>query len=174
MPTFTDRNSLKPRARKRQLLVESAGDGLVIYDLDRHNAHTLNAAAAAIWKSCNGRRSVGEIGSRLNGDFAPEARAMVVRQALADLERRRLLDNRGFSDARMSRRNMVKKLGIGAAVAIALPAISSIVAPTTASALSCRTLGLQCTDRNGNHPCCANTAGTDFCKTPGSVGTCTA
>ncbi len=152
MRSFNNRNSLKPRARKKQLLVETTGDGLLVYDLDRHNAHSLNRAATAIWKSCDGHRSVEEIASRLDADLSPGARMTVVRQALADFERKRLLENSGFLDERISRRDLVKKIGMGAAVALTLPVVTSIVAPAAAQAVSCRLAGQPC---DSTHVCCS-------------------
>src|SRR5258708_15323808 len=74
MPLSNDRTLHRPKARKKQLLVEPADLGLVVYDLDRHDAHSLNGAAATIWKSCDGRRTVEEIADRLDLDLEPNAR----------------------------------------------------------------------------------------------------
>lgn len=153
--------SEKPKARKRRLLIEEANGELVVYDLASHNAHRLNAAAAAIWKSCNGRRTVEDIASKVNAALSPQARRTLVVQALGDLQRKRLLDSDDFVGERMSRRELMKKLGIGAAAAAMLPMISSIVAPTPAAAASCRHAGEQCDlGPVPSHPCCA---GNQFC-----------
>lgn len=43
-----------PCARRDDLLVQEVLDELLIYDLRSHEAHFLSAAAAAIWRGCDG------------------------------------------------------------------------------------------------------------------------
>ena len=41
-----------PRVRTERLLVQDVLDEIVVYDLDRNKAHSLNPTAAAVWTEC--------------------------------------------------------------------------------------------------------------------------
>ena len=56
----------RPRARRADLLVQDAQNELVIYDTKTDKAYVLNPSAAAVWRACNGKRSVQEIAHYLN------------------------------------------------------------------------------------------------------------
>ena len=66
-----------PIARKNDLVTQEVPDELLVYDLVNNKAHCLNQTAAAVWKSCDGTRSVsdlaqmvsGESGQQVNDDF---------------------------------------------------------------------------------------------------------
>src|SRR5262245_18504542 len=46
--------SKQPRAKTSELVVKKVGEELLVYDLARHKAHSLNRVAAAVWRACDG------------------------------------------------------------------------------------------------------------------------
>src|SRR5918993_3269824 len=125
---------LMPRARKTSLVVKELKDEVLVYDLERDKAHSLNSSAAFIWKKCNGRRTVEEVAQAVSKEFKVPADEQTVWLALDQLSKFNLLEAKITRPAGMpqiSRRQMMR---IGAAAAFALPVIVSIVAPTAANA----------------------------------------
>ena len=129
------REKTTPRARQEGLLVQEMPHELLIYDTKRHKAHCLNPTAAFIWKNCDGHTNVSEIARRLEESLSTIVDEDVVWFALSQLEKDHLLEEKVAWPAginRISRRELVRRLGIGAAIAI--PLITSIIAPTAAHA----------------------------------------
>ena len=143
-----------PRARRAKLIVEELPDETLVYDEERHKAHCLNETAALVWKHCDGRTSVAQIAQRLEKKLDATVPAQVVWLALDQLNKSHLLDESVMRPAgvkQMSRREMVRKTSIAAAIAI--PLVTSMIAPTAASAASgCVGVGGACTS---NSDCCA-------------------
>jgi hypothetical protein len=124
-----------PRARKEGVLVQEMLHEVLLYDTKRHTAHCLNPTAALVWKHCDGRTSVEEIARRLETSLGTIVDEDVVWCALNQLEKDHLLEENiawPVDSKRISRRELVRRLGIGAA--IALPLVTSIIAPTAAYA----------------------------------------
>ena len=137
---------MRPESRREQLLTQSVGNELVIYDERTHDAHHLSPTAAQVWRLADGERDVPDLASALRQsiDQSPgydaatldEADSLeLVRLALAELDRAGLL-TRALPDLAVlgepiSRRRM---LNVTAAL---LPVVASIVAPTPAMAISC-------------------------------------
>lgn len=157
--------TVMPRARKAKLVVKPLNDEVLVYDLERDKAHSLNSSAAFIWKKCNGRRTVAEVAQALSKEFKIPADEQTVWLALDQLSKFNLLEakvSRPAGMPRISRRQMMR---IGAAAAFALPVVISIVAPTAANAqtsinpsvCNARTQpncgGTPCTGGSGNQTC---------------------
>ena len=153
-----------PKKRKQALVIKELPDEVLVYDLDRDKAHCLNRAAAFVWNNCDGRKSVSEIARLLREELQTSVDEKVVWLALDQLEKFNLLQDRTAKPANvngLSRRQMVRSLGLAAAVA--LPLITSIVAPTPVQAASllspgaCCQNGPQCASGNCNieDPACA-------------------
>jgi hypothetical protein len=137
----------RPRARAEGLVVRELPEEVLVYDLDTHKAMCLNRTAALVWKNCDGRRDVAAIARALGAEFDAPVAEEVVWLALERLSRERLLAERvcrPASRASLPRREVIKKLGLAAA--IALPAITAIIAPTAAEAVTCLPSGASCTD----------------------------
>jgi hypothetical protein len=159
-----------PVARTHELVVEELGDELLVYDLTRHKAHCLNRTAAFVWRRCDGRTSVAGVASALEKDGVLERDAalakesalglgeVVVWMALDRLVKAHLLTERlttPTSEARLSRRGLMRTAGIS----LLVPVVESIVAPRAAEAASsvtsqacqdsCSGINLPCSDEPG-------------------------
>jgi hypothetical protein len=151
-----------PRARKENLIVKEVDGEVLVYDLNNDKAHCLNQTAARIWQYCDGNRSTAEIGRLLSKPGNAPVADGVVLLALDQLQKFNLLetdDQHVFQLAGMNRRELVRRVGLGA---LALPLILSIAAPTPAQTASqcacttsnCRPIGCACTNPSQcvNHP----------------------
>lgn len=140
------RTKIAPLARKEGLLVEELPHEVLVYDSERHKAHCLNPTAALVWKHCDGRTSVSEMAHLLEKSLGTGAvDEDVVWCALNQLEKDHLLEEKliwPVGAKPISRRELVRRLGIGAAIAI--PLVTSIIAPTAAYAGSPGTSGTTC------------------------------
>jgi hypothetical protein len=154
-----------PQARTDKLVVQTLPDETLVYDLTRKKAHCLNRTTAWVWERCDGQTAVPDMASRLGDDLNAPVPEEVVWLALEQLEQAHLLRSRTpapLAGTRMSRRSMVRQLGMGAAIAI--PAILSIIAPEAAEAASCKVDGTLCTSSS---QCCSG-----CCRLVGGVPTC--
>jgi hypothetical protein len=127
-----------PHARKDGLVVEELPDELLVYDLDRHKAHCLNYTAALVWKHCDGATPTPDIALILRDELNTPVDEEVVWFSLEQLSRAHLLREpiqRPGGKSGFSRRELIRKAGIAAAVAV--PLVTTILAPTAFAALSC-------------------------------------
>jgi hypothetical protein len=126
-----------PRARENDLLTQSLGDELLVFDSAANRAHSLNATAAAVWRASDGTRSPSQIAEHCQLD------PLAVDLALSDLADARLLADHTPPAQRVSRRSALRRMALtGATLGVALPVIRSIVAPSPAMAGS--TAGTSC------------------------------
>ena len=101
-----------PQARTENLLVRELPAGeLMVYDTDAHQAHTLNRSAALVWRHCDGQNEAAAIAARLNEEMGLPAEVELVWQAVARLQKAKLLQPGPGADT-VSRRALVKKLGL--------------------------------------------------------------
>ena len=131
---------MEPRARTEQLVVAEPIDGeVLVYDLERDRVHRLNRTAALVWSHCDGQRTVGDLTTLLQAELDPVADEDLVRLALDHLSAARLLEHsrpRPADQVRTSRRQFVRKVGLVGSLALLLPVVTSITAPTVAQAAS--------------------------------------
>ena len=145
---------MNPKARQDRLLLQEAGDELVVYDQDRHRAHRLNRTAALVWRHCDGKTTVTEIANLLQRELSVPADEEAVWLALDRLDRAHLLRERltlPASAARTSRRALVRKLAMAGGLAL----VTSIVAPEAAQAATCFAFG-QCNNGRIGKKCTKN------------------
>jgi len=139
-----------PVARSERLLIEKLPDEVLVYDLDRKKAHCLNSTAALIWNHCDGKTSVKDLVSILEKHSKGRVQDDVVWFGLDQLRSARLLEGppTAAGKERLSRRELVKRIGLAAAV----PTIVSVLAPKASAAISCA--GKACvTDAQCSAPC---------------------
>lgn len=142
-----------PRMREHGLIIDDLPDEVLVYDLDRHEAHCLNRSAALVWRCCDGGSSPAKIARRLTVELDAPFSEDLVLLALNQLEKFHLLEQdtaMPVQFAALSRRQMVRRLGLAAAVAV--PLVTSIVAPTAVQAATCVQPGQPC---NPNLACCS-------------------
>jgi hypothetical protein len=135
-----------PTARKTGLVVQEVPDEVLVYDLDTNKAHCLNKTAAAVWQACDGKNSISDIASIVGSNASDE----LVWLAIDQLNENNLLESEMKADfAGQSRRDVLKKIGLAAVVA--LPVVASLVAPKSALAsASCGCLATsECATRTG-------------------------
>ena len=159
--------SQNPIARKNGLVLQEMPDELLVYDLDTNKAHCLNQTSAFVWKACNGKNSVSDISRLFGTDAGNSVPEDLVWLAIDQLSQNNLLENKIASKLNgQTRRELIKKIGLAAV--IALPIVSSLVAPTAVLAVGCSgTVGPNCTNSTGQ----ACNAGTP-CTGCGAVQGC--
>lgn len=149
-----------PRKREQRLVIDELPDEVLVYDLDRHKAHCLNQTAALIWQHCDGKSNTAQIARRLAKKLQAPFNEDLVWLALRQLEKLHLLEqptSLPSQFAGITRREMVRTLGIAAGVAV--PLVTSIVSPTPAQAASCAGSGQSC----GALSCCAGVCSNGHC-----------
>lgn len=163
-----EKNLIMPKSRVEGLVIQELEDETLVYDLTNHRAHCLNSSIARIWRSCDGRTSIEEIARTVEAEFQEAPGEPIVLFAVDQLGKARLLENRIDRKLAvgMSRRSAIRKLGVAAA--IALPLITSIVAPEAAMAASCTgsPINANACNVNNNGRCCNR-------PNNGGIGTCT-
>ncbi len=154
-----------PVARKDGIVVQDVDDELLVYDLRSNRAHCLTESAAFIWNCCDGGTSVEQMRQKIKERFGTEVSEDFVLLALEELGREGLLESSVETGlGKISRREALRKVGVG--TMIALPLVASLAVPNTALAVvSC--VGQVCSDLN---PCTSPCT----CITPPNnpVGTC--
>jgi len=133
-----------PAARRDELVIQEPENEVLIYDLRSNKASCLNSTAAMVWNQCDGTKSIAEISGAVSAQAKTEVSTEIVELALSQLSKNRLLemDYNAGSD-RLSRRELIKKIGLSSAVV--LPVVVSLVAPTAAHANSSCIAGGLCT-----------------------------
>lgn len=161
-----------PMARTEDILVESLGDEVLIYDLRTHEATCLNASAALVWDLCDSQRTIADILDEVGNAEVTEHH---IADLLDQLRDKNLLEDDDTpaahgAGAPPSRRFF---LGHAAAASVVLPALMSTMVPKAAQALP---LGALCAGEGstGNPQCNAgNVPATDFfCCSYGSNSPC--
>ncbi len=146
-----------PKRRDEGLIVREVESEVIVYDLDRHEAHCLNPEAARLWGACDGARDGREILRHVYGDQPTPGHEAALLLGLQQLREKHLLDDSDADSefepvAHVNRRELLSRYGKVAAVTVALPAVMSIVSPTPAEAASCLASGVTCTSSS---ECCS-------------------
>ena len=148
----------RPQARTENIVVQELHDEVLVYDLLQNRAHCLNSSAAFVWKHCDGLLSPEQIASEFARKWPCDTPAEIVSLAIDQLSSSDLLQTSETITQPPSRRQLIKKFGFAATVA--LPLVQSLVAPTTLYAsvnCSC-TSDAQCITQTG---CPTMTCGTN-------------
>jgi hypothetical protein len=118
----------KPKGKEHDLVVQELDGELLIYDLQSNKAYCLNETAARIFKSCDGKTSLGDMIMQIGDED-------LVWLGLNDLRKQKLIEHDLPTPAKfegMSRRTVVKHIGLSSLLAV--PVIASMVAPAAAQA----------------------------------------
>jgi len=138
-----------PVARIEDLVITESADEVLVYDKQRHEIHHLNQASAAVWRLCDGKRSVADLAREANVDVEI-AQLAVNKLAEANLLKGNLSSSLMLSS--QSRRKILKRAGLAGAGA----AIVSISAPLAAAAANNCINPNSCNAQNIGR-CCAGT-----------------
>jgi hypothetical protein len=118
------------------LVTEEVDDKLLVHDAERGLTWRLNASAALVWKACDGRRTVGDLADVLAQEVGGDADEDLVLIALDDLVEHGLITSgygkRKPSAARLSRRRLLRRVGLAGATAITLPIVYGTAPPALA------------------------------------------
>ena len=149
----------KPLTRQDGLIIRELENEILIYDTRNNKAHCLNDTAAKVWKHCDGRTTAGEISRLLTAQLGTPVDEKVVWFALKQFGRDELLEENvslppAFIASGLTRREMVRVLGLAAVVAV--PLVTSIVAPSAVQAATCLASGQPCTTSS---QCCSGLCG---------------
>ncbi len=120
-----------PFRRTRDLSVQLLGNEVLVYDELRHKAFCLNAVSGWTWRLSDGRRTAAQIADAVSSELKHGVSEEIVLYALGELQRDGLLDSGPVAQV-ASRREMVKKLGFGAA--LMMPVVTAVFAPRAAEA----------------------------------------
>ena len=128
---------MNPTAKSNEILVQELEKELLIYDLNINKAFSLNETCAMVWQECSGNKTIEEIVSILRQRTEGLVNEEVVWLALETLRKENLLANPVEISPKlfgMSRREVIRKVGFASMVAI--PVITTLIAPTATMALS--------------------------------------
>lgn len=152
-----------PHARRSGLIVKEADGEVLIYDLERNKAHCMNDTAARVWQYCDGETTLADACNSLSRELNAPCDEKLVLYALKQFAKDNLLEENielpTFITSGMNRRQMVRALGLGAIIAV--PLVTTILAPTPAQAATQFPPGTPC-----NSPVTC-TSGLCACPTPG-------
>lgn len=151
----------RPLGRKQDLLVRELPGEVLVYDSARDRAHCLNETAAFVWECCDGRNTPQDIALMLGKKANATVDERIVWLALNQLADHDLLKHRPAAPPSLhgiNRRQMVRVLGLGAVIAV--PLVTSIVAPTAAQAATCFPTGHACAS---GPQCCSTLCNSNVC-----------
>jgi hypothetical protein len=120
-----------PLARHRDVVVQEFGKEILVYDLRTHRYHSLNETSSVVYRHCDGRTTFA--GLKRRHEFSDD----LIHLALDQLREVNLIEiDKQFVSSfnGMSRREAIRRVGL--ASMIALPFITSLIAPRAADAQS--------------------------------------
>jgi hypothetical protein len=129
--------SQKPLSRKDNIVVQELDGEVMIYDLAKDKAFCLNETSALVWQACDGSRSVTEISEFVSNKLNSPASDDLVWFAIDELKKENLIETNIVSSEYfegMSRRQVIKKVGLSTLLAI--PVIAALSAPVAAQTTS--------------------------------------
>jgi len=152
-----DNSHQRPIARKEGLVIQEMPDEVLVFDLETNKAHCLNETAAFVWKACDGANSVADITKLFGNQSGKPVDETLVWLAIDQLNENNLLaeELKANFDGQ-TRRQVIKKIGLAAV--IALPIVTSLVAPNAALAGVCTGAanGTACTNSSGATSVCCS------------------
>ncbi len=140
-----------PLGKRNNVVVQELDGEVLIYDLTENKAFCLNETSALVWQACDGERNVSEISRFVSEKLNSPANEDLIWFALDQLKKEKLIANEEVVTdyfAGLSRREVIKKVGLG--TMIALPMVASMVAPLAVQAQSCVAAICQCNTLMGN------------------------
>lgn len=179
-----------PFLRTENLVVSELPNELLIYDLKKNRALCLNETARLIMEECNGRTSVDKAIINLHRKLKVKVSEEMIWMVVEQFKKFDLLKNDYQLPEQTTRITRRKILQSAAALGIALPLITSLVAPTAVNAQSdsCVMTNGACTFQPNDNCCpgtvcindivmgnfCVGCSSGGFCSTAGNGPFCCA
>ncbi len=120
--------SPKGPERREDLIVQKAGEELIVYDQASHRAHSLNRTAALVFEKLDGKTDLKGVALHVGKAVGRPHQKEIVTNAVRELAAADLLK----PGAALPRRSMLRGLAAGL-----LPAVVTIAVPKAAQAMSC-------------------------------------
>lgn len=134
-----------PSLRTKNLVVKELSGELLIYDLETNKAYCLNETAYMIMDECDGNKSINEALKSLNRKLKSSIDEDIVWMTIGQFKKFNLLKNNSafpVQETKLSRRKILQSATV---LGIAIPVITSLVAPLAVHALSCIAANQPCT-----------------------------
>jgi len=146
-----------PFLRTNQLVVNELPNELLIYDLEKNKAFCLNETARLIMDECNGIKPIDEAVESLNRKLKSKLSEEMVWMVIEQFQKSNFLQGDYQIPIQTSKISRRKILQAAAALGIALPIVTSLVAPTAIHAQSaCIGIGGDCIIDQDISRCCQN------------------
>ena len=128
----------KPRVRHNDLLSEELEGQHVIYDAANQTVHGLNSTLSWVWRHCDGSRTVDDFITAMQDETGLDDTRSLVTSGLKQLAEANLLEPESVDlNALRTEASVVsRRAAVAAGVSIAVPVMSSMLAPTPAAAKS--------------------------------------
>jgi hypothetical protein len=128
----------KPRVRQSDLFSEEIHGQRVIYDDSNKKVHRLNPAMSWVWSHCDGSRTLDDLIAAMQDETGNDDARGLITSGLKQLGDANLLEPESVDlNALMAARSTVgRRAAVAAGLSIAVPMMTSIIAPTPAAAKS--------------------------------------
>src|SRR5439155_23194677 len=135
--------SRSTRFQQRKLITRRIGDELLLFDEETSTAHCLNGIAGEMWRACEWESSVREVTEVLRPRWL-DIEEDVVAASLSKLAAAGLREETTvLENISTGRRELIRKLGFAAAVALPI-VVTSVLVPPAYAAASCVGLAQPC------------------------------
>lgn len=129
---------LQPFAITNDIVTQTTNQEILIYNVKTNRAMCLNETLTVIWQLCDGKRNLSDISFEASKKLKTSVTDEVIWLALDELDKNNLLvksELKPISNlSQVSRREIIRKIGLTTAVAI--PLITGIIAPKAIHAQS--------------------------------------
>lgn len=126
-----------PQARREDLVIQETRKEILVFDLRNNQVSCLNATSAMVWQMCDGHHTIKEISEELSNKLKSLVSEDFVWLAVNQLKQKNLIEDGVIVPLdlqRLSRRDVVRKIGLSAL--IAFPLVTSLIAPPAIHAAS--------------------------------------
>lgn len=170
-----------PPARNENIVIQEVNNETLVYDLLNNKAYCLNETSAKVFQACGNNETFKDLKSKHS--FTDD----IIYLSLDELKKNNLLNSEYSSPfVEMNRREVIRRVGLASMVA--LPIISSLIAPqainaqslgnlalgqTCTSSSQCSSSASNCANRSpstGNRRCCIGSI--SYYDTGGVVNSC--
>jgi len=144
-----------PRLRAENLVVKELANEILIYDLDNNKAFCLNETARLILDECDGTKSIDDalksVNRRLKADLNEELVWLMIEQ----FKQSNFIAGNYDLPVQTTKISRRKILQTAALMGVALPLVTSLVAPISTHAASCAQTNQPCSNTpGGGSTCC--------------------